>query len=356
MSTNLISLGLKYLTPDVISRIASALGVDKTLIGKAATAALPALIGSLAGAVSKPDGASRLNNAIAQQRPGLLDNLSSIIGGSGQQDLVENGMKALGSLLGTSSVPSLAGAIGKFAGLNQSTSSSLLGMLAPAVLGLLGQEKQKQGLDASGLARLLTDQRDYVAEAMPSELSRLLESADVPGFSAASSKGSFTQPPASVPKKVSASPSLLYWLLPLVALAGLGWWLLADRTTTPERTPVTKQEGRLPSLTVGDVDLAQSWEEAFGEMKGALAGISDVPTAQAALPKLSSATTELGKLGTLSQQLPAEGRSALAKLVVAARPALDGLFDKVLAIPGVAEIARPAIEAIRTECDKLAKT
>jgi hypothetical protein len=45
---NIVSLAMQYLTPDVINRIASALGIDKSAIGKAATAAVPGLLGMFA--------------------------------------------------------------------------------------------------------------------------------------------------------------------------------------------------------------------------------------------------------------------------------------------------------------------
>jgi hypothetical protein len=80
---NLVSLAMQYLTPDVINRIASALGVDKSAIGKAATAAVPALLGSFANAASTRDGANKLADAVGQQSAGILDSLASTIGGQG---------------------------------------------------------------------------------------------------------------------------------------------------------------------------------------------------------------------------------------------------------------------------------
>ena len=43
MSINLVSLVSQYLTPELVGRIATALGVDRTLVGKAVTALAPAL-------------------------------------------------------------------------------------------------------------------------------------------------------------------------------------------------------------------------------------------------------------------------------------------------------------------------
>ena len=145
MSVNLVSLALRYLTPDMIAQIASALGVDKSLIGKAVTAMVPGLLRSFANIAATPDGARKLAGAISQQKPGLLDNLASTIGGAGQQDLVSSGLNTLNSLLGGGAVPAVAGALGKFAGIGQGPSTSLIGMLAPAVMGVIGKGAEISG-------------------------------------------------------------------------------------------------------------------------------------------------------------------------------------------------------------------
>ena len=46
-------------------------------------------------------------------------------------------------------------------------SKSLMGLLAPVVMGVLGQQRRTSGLDATGLARLLTSQKDNIASAIP---------------------------------------------------------------------------------------------------------------------------------------------------------------------------------------------
>jgi hypothetical protein len=48
-------------------------------------------------------------------------------------------------------------------------------------------------------------------------------------------------------------------------------------------------------------------------------------------------------------QLSAEQRKALAGLVNPLMPSLNQLFDKVLAIPGVAELLKPTIDSLRAK-------
>jgi hypothetical protein len=372
MSTNLVSIAMQYITPEMIGRFASALGIDRRLISQAVSAAIPALIGSFAGIASKPGGAATIDAAVRDQNPSILDDISEMIEGGSQQDLIQTGNNTLKTLLGPSSVPSLASAIGKFAGMSQNTSSSLLGMLAPAVLGILGKQKEQKGLDASGMARLLSQQKQHVSEALPAGFANYLKGVDIPGLAAPATPArekvahaAFSQPKPA-PKR--ASPSLLTWLLPIAAIAAAAWWFLGDRATTVTEAPVEEVvvEERLTAnpeqvatgpvrLLVGGVDLSQAWDRTFSELRTTLEGVSDVETARSALPKLQDAAGELERLAQLSEELPPAGRTALARLVDQAQPRLEQLYEKVLAIPGVAEIAQPRIEVVRTQLNTLSQ-
>ena len=186
MSVNLVSLASQYLTPDLIAKIASALGLDRSLVGKAVTALMPSLLGSFANVASTQDGARKLASAVSQQSPNILDSLrlNDLVARASRRS-INGGMSTLSSLLGSSAVPALAGAVGKFAGIGQGPSSSLIGMLAPAVLGLLGKQQAAQGLDASGLAQLLASQKSNISAALPAGFSNLMTEAGLPGFTAA---------------------------------------------------------------------------------------------------------------------------------------------------------------------------
>jgi hypothetical protein len=59
-------------------------------------------------------------------------------------------------------------------------------------------------------------------------------------------------------------------------------------------------------------------------------------------------------VSTLAEQLPPEGRRSLARLIAGVLPAINGLCDKVLAMPGVASVARPTIDELRARLDSLA--
>ncbi|MGA9268490.1 MAG: DUF937 domain-containing protein, partial [Rhodomicrobium sp.] len=347
MSVNLVSLVSEFLTPDLIGRIAAALGLDRSLVGRAAIALGPAILGSLSHAASTPEGARKLANTVSQQSPSILDTLGSMIGGAGQQTLVKDGVNTLGSLLGGSGVSALAGAVGRLAGIPQGAGTSLIGILTPAVLGLLGKQQAAQGLDASGLARLLAAQKDNITAALPPGFGDMLRASGAPGFAAAGAQA--PEPRRASPAESASQSSTWSWVLGAVAAAALAWWFfgptrVAEQTkTTPQVAEQTKTAPAqvAGSLSVDGVDLKSSLKTGIDGLKTTLQGITDAASAKAALPPLEKEGKEFDKLRDLAGKLPMDGKTAFAALVAQLRPSIEDLFNKVLAIPGVGDIAKP---------------
>jgi len=67
------------------------------------------------------------------------------------------------------------------------------------------------------------------------------------------------------------------------------------------------------------------------------------------LPRLQDVTTQVDKVSGMIAQLSGEQRKVLAGLVNPLMSSLNQLFDKVLAIPGVAEIIKPTIDALKAK-------
>src|SRR5262249_53554616 len=156
---NLVSLIMQFLTPDMIGRIASALGLDRNNTQTALGAAVPGLLASLSGGSTHPGGSQKLVDA-GREATCALGSLAYMIGASGQSSLIEKGSQILSSLLGGRDQSALVGAVGKYAGLDQGASGSLLGMLAPIVMGTIGQQQGTRSLDAGAITSLLSSQKD----------------------------------------------------------------------------------------------------------------------------------------------------------------------------------------------------
>ena len=383
MAANLVSVVMQFLTPDMIAKIASALGLDRSVVQKVVGGAVPALLASLADVASTPNGARQLTNVLAQQQPGALESLKSLIGASGPNALAETGSSMLSGLFGERTLDTMAQSIGKFAGVDSGSSKSLLGMLGPVVLGTLGQQQRSAGLDANGLASLLGSQKDQIAATIPSGLADHLSAAGLidraagtarSGAAAASAAGSRIAGAsertvagarqATYATTSAASSQWPYWLAGLVVLGGLAWYAIgrpggdkvAELPRPTATQPATGTVGMAPSdLTVGGVNLANQVNSSVGTLRSVLPTITDAASAQAALPKLREATTQLNEVSNLATKLSPEGKSTLAKLTAAATPTINQMCDKVLATPGVGDVAKPAIDELRGKLDTLSR-
>ena len=173
MATNLVTLVMQFLTPEMIGRVATALGLDRTLVQSAIGAAVPGLLAGLSGVATQPGGAQKLVEA-AKQETGTLGKFADMLGGGGQSNFIERGSQLLMSLLGARDQSALVSAIGQFAGLGQGKSGSLLGMLAPIVMGTVAQQQGAGGLNASSIGNLFASQKDNIAAALSGDFGKLL--------------------------------------------------------------------------------------------------------------------------------------------------------------------------------------
>jgi hypothetical protein len=381
MATNLISLVMQCLTPDMIAKIASALGLDRNVAQKAIAGAIPALLASFADVASTPNGARQLTNTLTQQS-GSLESLKNLIGGSGQNSLAETGSSMLSGLFGGGTLDTMAQTIGKFAGIGEGTSKSMLSMLGPVVLGALGQQQRSTGLDPSGLVSLLTSQKDQIAAAMPSGLAGQLSAAGLidgatgglrSGAAAASGRVAEASErtvyqagqAASAAARSTAVSQWPYWLVAAAVLGGLAWFAFGRsgedtvaQVSPPSTTRTTTETvGLAPAeLTVGGMNLANQINSSVGSIRTVLPGITDAASAEAALPKLKEATAQLNEVSSRATQLSPEGKSTLVKLIVVATPTINQMCDKVLATPGAGDIAKPAIDELRGKLDALVRS
>ena len=160
--------------------------------------------------------------------------------------------------------------------------------------------------------------------------------------------------------------AVVAWRLAVLALGALVWHLLSGRdqkvveTTKPPVEETTSPTGEAPyvfaklrGVKAGDTDIGELATSAVNHLYSSLVGVKDEASAQANLPSLNQASSEFDQLAGLLSQLSPENRKLLAETVASIRPNLDQLLDKALAIPGVAVIIKPAVDAIRSKLDAL---
>ena len=372
MAVNLVSLVMKYLTPELMLKMASGLGLDRMLAQKAMTAAVPAILAGLVGKAAKPDGAKSIFDALGKQDSGLLGNLAGMLGGSNQSSLINTGTNVLTSLLGGSAVNGLAGAVAKYAGFGETPAKNLLGMLGPVVMGTIGQEQKASKLDASGLASLLAAQKEHIAAALPADFSKLLGATGLlesvqghlkNGAPATSTTASSparrvetpvrgaTTPPPSVHGPAPTAP---WWRLPLIAAAalGLGWSLFG---TNPPPGLTGPAPGAAQRIMIDGVNVGGQMTTVLDGLRSTLSGVRDAGSAQVAVPRLQEMATQVDRVTALAAKMSPDMRKTLAGTVATGLTGLNPLFTSVLAIPGVSAVAKPAIDAVRAKLDVLAK-
>jgi hypothetical protein len=145
---------------EAVEQISQNVGAEPSAVNTAIQAALPMLINSLANNASTPQGAESLNTALEQDHDGSilgnLGGLGSMIFG-GQQAAPPRQADAggiLGHILGNTQQP-VVQEVSNQSGLGMGQVAQILMMLAPIVMGYLGQQKQQQGVGSDGLGGLL---------------------------------------------------------------------------------------------------------------------------------------------------------------------------------------------------------
>ena len=152
MSSSILDLLSQQLDDNAINQLSQQLGADQASTQKAIGAALPMLLGALGRNAASADGAQALNNALERDHDGAI--LNDVSGALSSGNMGDMGMKILGHVLGGKQSTVEQG-LSQVSGLDSGTTGQLLAMLAPIVMGTLGQTKQQNGLDASGLAEML---------------------------------------------------------------------------------------------------------------------------------------------------------------------------------------------------------
>ncbi len=272
MAVNLVSLVSQVLTPQLIGSLARALGINEAVAQKLAAAAIPTVLAALASMAAAPGGAQKVGDAVSNSDPDTLSKLSSAIGG-GDTATLGQGANLLGGLLGGSALSTLVGALSQYAGAPQPAAQSVVGAVAHAVLGAIGQQDPSNWSDASSVAGLFNSQKSAISAALPPELSRALSATGLlaglgglgaagaqaagptvsPAASAAAAATSAaanrarvtptpTPPPAPPPARPSAGFPMWAIIVVIVIVLAAIWWYVSQNHKQPEPA----KQGMLP--------------------------------------------------------------------------------------------------------------
>jgi hypothetical protein len=151
MGSSIVDALSQAVSPDMVSKIGQTLGANKGAVGAVAVAAIPLLISALARNASNPKGAQDLHAALSNDHDGsILDNLNGHL----DDPQAANGTGILTHVLGDQQ-GAIEQQLGTATGLDPNAVGQILSILAPVVMGAVGQATSQQGLNAGGLAGLL---------------------------------------------------------------------------------------------------------------------------------------------------------------------------------------------------------
>ena len=133
-----------------LGNLASQVGGNEGEVKNGVMAALPAMLAALGKNAGTEKGAEELNNALENKHDGsILDNLSGYLSNPDLKD----GAGILNHLFGNQT-SNVANAVSQSSGLDTNGSMKMLQMLAPVLMGMLGQQKKQNNLDAEGIGNL----------------------------------------------------------------------------------------------------------------------------------------------------------------------------------------------------------
>lgn len=216
MATNLIESVKSFFTPDVVNRASARLGESEDGIRRAVDGGVPVVF---AGMLHRADhgGAPALlsdaRQAVTHHLPGTPEALFASSGA----DLATTG-NGWGTALFGGGFPVVSNALASFAGIKTNSAHTMLNMLTPLSLSIVGYQAEEENLNDQGLRTLLDEQRPSIMAAQPAgvNVSRLMTEehhaafATVPGHV-----------PLTAERPLRVVPSTIWWVLLVIAIVAL---------------------------------------------------------------------------------------------------------------------------------------
>jgi OOP family OmpA-OmpF porin len=281
MADNIIQLASQYLTPDMITKLSGVLGESNTNTASLVSAATPMLLAGMAGG-GAPGGMDMLIKAMAPTgaaSPSVLDGFGGTMaalasGGTGSNSLVQTGSSLLGGMLGDKT-SLITKALCAFSGATPGSASTVLSLLTPLLVGVMGKALAGSGqaTTPAAVTALLGSNKAAINDALPSELKRII--AGIPGLGAMLGLPAVaaTAPFAAAPVAAAAADAgfsrFVPWILGALAIGLLAWWLLGRNTVdvaTCNAQFKTALVGKTINFDTGDAVIAADSKPLLGQL------------------------------------------------------------------------------------------
>src|SRR5262245_43646092 len=267
MPENLLDLVKGYLTPDIINQAAGTVGESAAATQKTLGVAVPTLIGSLSELASTSGGVNRITQMLSDGKfdGSALGNIGSMFGGGvATQAAMGTGKGILQNLLG-SHLDSVTDLIARTGGVRPTSAASLLALVAPLIMQIIGKQRASMGSSSSALSAFLGGQSSFLSGLLPAGLASMLgwssltsaagSAASAVG-SAASAAGAHVERAAREVVGAVPTPQVRSsWLIPLAFLAALVVVALGYMWSWQGSTTGVKQAAQSVARKMADLQL-----------------------------------------------------------------------------------------------------
>lgn len=167
---DIMSLVSELINGGSVDKMSEKIGASKSQVGVVIKDALPAITRALGKNAESDVGATALLNAIKTHENddvlGMAKDLSNIN--------LEDGKKMLKHIFGSSNVD-ITNKLSSKSGVSSSGVSDIMGMLAPVLIGSLGQAQKGKNIDSSGMSGLVNSVLKFNSSSLLGSLAGILD-------------------------------------------------------------------------------------------------------------------------------------------------------------------------------------
>ena len=169
MSFNIVETVKGLFTDEAVGKAANVLGESEGNISKAISGIIPSILGGLASKATSGGGEAGKILELAKNAVGgsLLGSLGNLVGSGGSG--IQHGLDLAKHIFGDK-LDQLKGAISNYAGIKESSASSLISIATPTALGVIGEHAVQNNINPGSLTHMLESQKSHIIDAIPSGL------------------------------------------------------------------------------------------------------------------------------------------------------------------------------------------
>lgn len=246
---NLVESLKELAGPGLVAQASSLLGESESSVGTAISAAIPTVLGGILTRVGDLDALGNLLEQFKNTAGGSIsDQIGGLLSESDNDELKASKSILDGSFSGRQA--DFADLVSKLSGVKVASASRILALVGSLIGKVLGNKAITDGLDASGFAALLNEQKANILSGLPAGAAALLGLAEMPRIA----MPTVVDPTASAPIESAPVQDLeipraagTNWLVPAIGAAVVAatiWWF------TRPVAAVDPVEGTKPPISI----------------------------------------------------------------------------------------------------------